>query len=542
MTERPDVGKVHAALAAVLADHGVRTAFGVTGDGNMFIVDSFVREHGGRYVATANEAGAVLMAMGYASASGGLGLATVTQGPGLANALGVLISAARERLPVVVLTGDIAVRGHSQNIDQALVVTPTGAAYEQARSAKTAPDDLVRALRRALAERRPVVFALPVGLNFADTDYTPGGKPELVRGQAVPPDPDALDAAAGIIASARRPIVLGGSGATSGTAPEALRRLGDVLGAPLATTLPAKGLFGYDKHDLGVFGSFSTPQAVEAIMASDCVVAVGASLSRLTGGGEGWPYFQGKRIVHCDIDTRSIGGQYPADAPVVADAAAFAAAVTGLLDQAGYAGTGFRDSLAGGQAKAEASPAAGDEPVDPAEAMITLNAVLPASRSVVTDGGRFVRHAVENLSVPSARHFAHAGRGFGAVGNGLPMAIGVGAALRDGPVVAVVGDGSFMLGGLAEFNTAVRHGIDLIVVVCNDGAYGAEYRKLRGHGFDVATSLFDWPDFGPVAESLGGSGFTVRTAADLARLGDVIAARGRPLLIDIKLDPATVPE
>jgi len=537
------VSKVHAALAAVLADRGVTTAFGVTGDGNMFVVDTFARDHGGRYVATANEAGAVLAAMGYASATGGPGVATVTHGPGLANALGALISAARERLPVLLLTGDIAVRGHSQNMDQAAVVTPTGAVYEQARSAKTAPDDLARAMRRALAERGPVVFALPVALNFANTDYVPGNKPALTTGQATRPDPDALDAAAGIIASARRPIVLGGLGATSGNAPEALRRLGDVLEAPLATTLPAKGLFGYDKHDLGVFGSFSTPRAVEAIMASDCLVAVGASLSRLTGGGEGWPYFQGKRIVHCDIDTRSIGGQYPADAPVIADAAAFAEAVTGLLDQAGHAGTGFRDSLAGGPAQqAGAGPAALDGQVDPAEAMIALNALLPASRSVVTDGGRFVRHAVENLSVPSARHFAHAGRGFGAVGNGLSMAIGFGAALGDGPTVAVIGDGSFMLGGLAEFNTAVRHGIDLIVVVCNDGAYGAEYRKLRGHGFDVATSLFDWPDFGPVAESLGGSGFTVRTAADLARLGDVIAARGRPLLIDIKLDPATVPE
>jgi len=536
------VSKVHAALAAVLADNVVTTAFGVTGDGNMFVVESFVRDHGGRYVATANETGAVLAAMGYASATGGLGVATVTHGPGLANALGALISAARERLPVLLLTGDISVRGHSQNIDQAVVVTPTGAAYEQARSAKTAPGDLACAVRLALAERRPVVFALPVGLNFASTDYAPGVKPAFTAGQAVPPDPAALDAAAGIVANARRPIVLGGIGAISGNAPEALRRLGDLLGAPLATTLPAKGLFGYDKDDLGVFGSFSSQRAVEAIMASDCIVAVGASLSRLTGGGEGWPYFQGKRIVHCDIDTRSIGGQYPSDAPVVADAAAFAEAVTGLLKEAGYAGTEFRDSLTGGPAQAELGSAAGSGQVDPAEAMITLNAVLPASRSVVTDGGRFVRHAVENLSIPSARHFAHAGRGLGAVGNGLPMAIGVGAALSGGPAVAVVGDGSFMLGGLAEFNTAVRHGIDLIVVVCNDGAYGAEYRKLKGHDFDVATSLFEWPDFGAVAESLGGSGFTVGAAADLARLGEVIVGRDRPLLIDVKLDPATVPE
>jgi thiamine pyrophosphate-dependent acetolactate synthase large subunit-like protein len=97
-----------------------------------------------------------------------------------------------------------------------------------------------------------------------------------------------------------------------------------------------------------------------------------------------------------------------------------------------------------------------------------------------------------------------------------------------------------MLGGLAEFNTAVRHGIDLVVVVCNDGSYGAEYRKLQARDFGVEVSLFDWPEFAPVASALGGTGLTVRTTVDLRRLGTVIADRDRPVLIDLKLDPAQV--
>jgi acetolactate synthase I/II/III large subunit len=102
----------------------------------------------------------------------------------------------------------------------------------------------------------------------------------------------------------------------------------------------------------------------------------------------------------------------------------------------------------------------------------------------------------------------------------------------------VVGDGGFMLGGLTEFNTAVRHGVDLITVVCNDGAYGAERDNLQLRGHDVGLSLLPWPDLAPVADALGGSGFTVRTAADLQQLEKVIAERDRPLLIDVKLDPA----
>ena len=89
-----------------------------------------------------------------------------------------------------------------------------------------------------------------------------------------------------------------------------------------------------------------------------------------------------------------------------------------------------------------------------------------------------------------------------------------------------------------QFNTAVRHGVDLITVVCNDGAYGPERDNLQGRGHGVGLSLIPWPDLAPVADALGGSGFTVRTAADLQHMAKVIAERHAPLLIDVKLDPA----
>ena len=126
----------------------------------------------------------------------------------------------------------------------------------------------------------------------------------------------------------------------------------------------------------------------------------------------------------------------------------------------------------------------------------------------------------------------------GSIGNALATAIGLACARPETLTVAVVGDGGFMLGGLTEFNTAVRHGVDLITVVCNDGAYGAERDNLQGRGHGVGLSLIPWPDLAPVADALGGSGFTVRTAADLQHMAKVIAERHAPLLIDVKLDPA----
>jgi thiamine pyrophosphate-dependent acetolactate synthase large subunit-like protein len=98
-----------------------------------------------------------------------------------------------------------------------------------------------------------------------------------------------------------------------------------------------------------------------------------------------------------------------------------------------------------------------------------------------------------------------------------------------------------MLGGLNEFNSAVRHGLDLIVVLCNDGSYGPEHMMLVEWGFSPEIIEFEWPDFGPVATALGGEGLTVRTEEDLDKACELIANRTKPVLIDLKLDPYAMP-
>jgi thiamine pyrophosphate-dependent acetolactate synthase large subunit-like protein len=515
--------------------------FGVMGDGNMFFVDSFIREHGGAYVAAANEAGAVLMAVGYASASGHVGVATVTHGPGLANTVAALVSATRDRAPIVLLTGDTAAAnpGNAQKMDQASFVAPTGAGFESMVSAASGPEVVDRAMRRAWVERRPIVVNAPVDFNFDEVDYVRAPR-SLPPAPVLAPDPDAMDVAVGIMATARRPIVLAGRGAIGADAPEMLQRLGQVLGAPLATTLPAKALFGPDPYDLGVFGTLSSDAAVEAIMASDCIIAAGAGLNQYTGGGVGWPYLRGKQVVHCDLDPAAIGGQYAADAPVLADVASFARTAVEWLEQAEYTPTTFRDAIT---SPADAVPRRSNRDgfVDLIDALAELNRVLPAERSVTVDGGRFTYVVVPRIDVPGPQSWCCSFAGFAAIGNGLATALGVGCARPDAPTVAFLGDGGFMLGGLAEFNTAVRHGIDLIAVVCNDASYGAEYAKLEAQGYGIDTSLFEWPEFAAVADALGGTGYTIRGAADLEQLATVIGERDRPLLIDLKLDPATVP-
>jgi thiamine pyrophosphate-dependent acetolactate synthase large subunit-like protein len=143
------------------------------------------------------------------------------------------------------------------------------------------------------------------------------------------------------------------------------------------------------------------------------------------------------------------------------------------------------------------------------------------------------------LSVREPGHFLPTVH-FGSIGLGLATAIGARYGAAGRPVVLVTGDGGFMLGGLAEFSTAARLGVDLVVVVLNDGGYGAEHIQFRTRGMDPALSLFAWPDLAAVAKALGGVGVGVRRLADLDDAAAAVASRERPVLLDVHVDPDLV--
>jgi len=119
-------------------------------------------------------------------------------------------------------------------------------------------------------------------------------------------------------------------------------------------------------------------------------------------------------------------------------------------------------------------------------------------------------------------------------------AIGSWFGAQERPVLLVTGDGGFMMGGLAELNTAVRHGVDLVAFVMDDGAYGADYVQFRDTGMDPSISTFAWPDFGPVATALSAEGHTVRNLAQLDDVLHAIPARTGPVVVDVKIDPDKV--
>jgi acetolactate synthase-1/2/3 large subunit len=526
-------------IARATYEHGVDTMFGLMGDANLFMVDSFVRDYGGRFIPAAHEGSSVLMALAYAHVSGKVGVATVTHGPALTNCMTALTEAARGHMPMVVLAGDTPVDNprHLQSIDQREVVKATGAGFEQLRTPETVGKDVARAFYRAQVERRPIVLNMPADFMWQEVTHdvqvldvftAPGG---VAQGEI-------LDNAIGMIASARRPLILAGGGAVG--ARDQLIQLADRLEAPLATTLKAKGLFNDHPYNIDIFGTLSTPAAYDLIAQSDCIVCFGTALHDFTT--DRGKLMKDKRIVQIDVEPTAIGGGLHPDAALVADASLTAETILYWLNEAEIPSSGFTRDL--DIATLTTHPAGAkrtsDGFVNYVHALERLEDALPKDRVLVTDGGRFMTEVWCRLSVPNPQSFVCTVN-FGAIGLGLQEAAGAGLAAPDRPVVLFSGDGGFMMGGINEFNTAVRLGLDLIVIVANDSAYGAEHIQFIDRKMDPSLTEFHWPSFAEIAKSLGGEGIEVHSDAELETALVALKNRKGPFLIELRLDPHDVP-
>jgi acetolactate synthase-1/2/3 large subunit len=524
-------------LARALYAEGVHTLFGVMGDANMHLVESYVEHTPGRYVSAAREDSAVLMAHGYARTTGLPGVATVTCGPGFTNAITALVEVVRSQSPLVLITGvpPESEKAHVQRIDQRALTRVIGADFVRVRSPRSLVADLSLALRRADAQQTPVVLEMPY--DWMNTEAVEQEQPlSRAPGPRVRPDEAALDRFVDALRHARRPLVIGGRGVALAGAQDALVQLARSLGAPAATTLQAKGLFsGYDAS-IGVSGHFATDFAKAVIAESDCIVAFGASLNRFTNGLD--LLFAGKTVLHCDLDAEQIGRWTPADVALVSDArTALEAIQTRLADHtpATFAGT-VSEARSRWRPEDEFHDESDDSSIDLRTFLIRLNDMLPSSRTIISDSGRFTSAPARYLEVDDPRTMLVT-TSFGSIGLALGAGLGAAVGHPDQTTLVVAGDGATMM-NIAEFNSAVRHDLDVILVVVNDRGYGPEYFHLKAEGRNADLALFDWPSFADTAVGLGGLGVTVRNRQGLEQLERVLGERGRrPLLIEVVIDP-----
>ncbi len=230
------------------------------------------------------------------------------------------------------------------------------------------------------------------------------------------------------------------------------------------------------------------------------------------------------------------------DAALVADAGLTAETILYWLDEAEIPASGFTSELdiATLTAHPVGTGKTADGFVNYVHALERLEQALPEDRVLVTDGGRFMTEVWCRISAPDPQSFVVTAN-FGSIGLGLQEAVGAGLAAPGRPVVLFSGDGGFMMGGINEFNTAVRLGLDLIVIVANDSAYGAEHIQFLDRKMDPSLTEFHWPSFAGIAKSLGGQGMEVRTSEQLEAALAALKTRQGPFLIELRLVPRDVP-
>jgi thiamine pyrophosphate-dependent acetolactate synthase large subunit-like protein len=273
---------------------------------------------------------------------------------------------------------------------------------------------------------------------------------------------------------------------------------------------------------------------------SDCIVAFGASLNTWTTVRNS--LIQGKKVVHVDTNKARFRPEVPVTTAVAGDAATVAQQLIEMLDAAEVPPSGFRNRVT---ANVSQSDLVFDVPlggkVTLASVLSAVNRTLPNRRTVVYDGGRFQGEAFKHIWSADYRGEVLT-TDFGAVGLGMGAAIGAASVAPGEPTVLVTGDGGFMMNGLAELHSAIRAGLPLIVVICDDGSYGAEYDQFVNKGVRPDLSLFHWPDFAEVARSLGAEGLTIESVSDVAAAVAACDSPTRPVVIDVRIMPGDIPE
>jgi acetolactate synthase I/II/III large subunit len=522
------------AIANVIVEEGVTEAFGLMGDGNMLLITSLSDDLGIPFHSSRHEGAAVGMADGYARVTGDVAFCTVTQGPGLTNTVTALVTARKARTPLVLFVGDVpaAQAGWPQDIDHRRLLDGIDVPMIDLTDTDRVHVDVAAAFERARTERRPIAINMRVDLQKHEWNpWDDDDEPTSGSAPSAPTDED-VAAVVDLLASASRPVILAGRGARH--ARGRLIELGEATGALLATTLPARGLFAGEPADVGLVGSLASNTGASLVGRADLVLAFGAGLNDFTTMKRTF-FSPSARLVRVDPEVTgerpnrmAVGREVAADALLTAEA--LLAAVPG--GATGYRTAETLAQIAAYDVDAEFSDAADDEGLDPRSLMRSLDAALPPSRTIVTDVGHFFGFPASYLSSAPADLFVPAVE-FGAVGNGLGVAIGASIAEPDRLTVAFVGDGGLMM-SLGDLDTVRRESRRLLVVVMNDASYGSELHMLRAWGLDVSASVFPAVGLAAVAEALGVASIAIES---LDEVGPAVARMtdDGPLLLDCRI-------
>jgi acetolactate synthase-1/2/3 large subunit len=533
-----------------LEAEGVDVVFGIPGGAILPTYDAFARGTTVRHVLARHEQGAGHMAEGYARASGRIGVAIATSGPGATNLVTPIADAWMDSTPLVCITGQV--RSTLIGTDAFQETDATGITLPIVKHSWLVQDveELPHVLKAAFHVARtgrpgPVLVDIAKDVQEAELDFRYPDEVELPGWR--PPQtvhPRQVAAAAKAIAQAQRPILYVGGGTINASCCDELLELAEVGGIPVVTTLMAKGAFP-DSHPLacGAPGMHGSKWANWALNKADLVIAVGSRFDdRVTGKLAA--FAAGAKVIHFDIDPAEIGKLRRADIPVVGPLRPALSQLTGELQ--GLVGADHEGPAAWRRQLEEwraAYPYRYEREGDFLKPQTVLEALrdLTAGRDDVvwtTGVGQHQMWAMQYLVCDRPRTFITSG-GLGTMGYGVPAAIGAKAARPDATVVCVDGDGCFQM-TCQELATSALEGLPITVVIVNNGWLGMvrQWQEMFYDGRFSETHLtHQVPDYAQLAEAYGCAGFTLSSEDELESVLEEALTCGRTAVVDARCDP-----
>jgi acetolactate synthase-1/2/3 large subunit len=536
------------AVVEQLKREGVRFAFNVPGESVLSILDALYDTDEIELVATRHEEGAAFMAEAVGKLDQRPALCMATRGVGSTNMGIALHTAYQDSTPLLAIIGQVETPYRSREAFQEVELAPFFAHIckwtAEVNRTDRLPEYIHEAVRRSISGRPgPVLLAIPTDVLDDEADFTDDHfRPAAVAPRPAPVAED-VERALDLLLTADRPLILAGGGVIAAGATESLVAFADATGIPVACAFRRYHAFP-NHHPLyiGAMGLGAPPTVAARLRDADVLLALGTRLNEFTTATYSVPTPR-TQLIHVDINPDTIGVNFPPAVGLVADAReALLALHATLADRTDERLEARRAAAAADRAAYEsvATPRAVESgsPVDPSGVLADIARLLPPETIITGDAGNFWGWfgRYHRFGPPGA----YLGPTSGAMGYAMPSAVGAAFARPGTPVLAVAGDGGFLMTG-QELETAVRHNLPVIALVFNNRIYGT----IRMHQERTYPGRVSGTDLGPVdfalyANALGAHGERVTDNRDFAPALERALARRAPSLIEVVTDPEQI--
>jgi len=529
-----DSGNTGQLIAMALKRAGTSHLFTLNG-GHIWPILTGATEHGLRIVDVRHEQSAAFAAEGWAKVTRECGVAAVTAGPGVTNAVTALAQAQSGDSPMLVLGGRAPVArwgmGSLQEMNHVAVVKTLTKQAVTLESPEDAFACVLQLTRTALSRRTgPVFMDIPIDVFFGAADL-PEATEHLTPDPGPPPDPDAVRRVAGLLHDAQRPAVIAGGAVWWAHAEDELRRFVEAAHLPTSVNGMARGMLppGHPQ--------FFPRARGQALGQADLILVVGVPLDFRLNFGQAPVFADDAKIVYVDVDDHR--KHRPAEVSILGDVKAALAALAAAGD-----GTPERHDWLEQLRTAEAEARARDKtmiesdssPVHPARLIAEVNRFSDPDAIIVGDGGDFVSFAGRLIERDKPGLWVDPGP-FGALGSGPAYAMAAKLAHPDRQVILLSGDGAFGFSAM-EFDTLVRHKVPLVCVIGNNGIWALEKHPMQNLlGLSIAADLASRTRYDQVVEALGGFGQLVDRPEQIRPALERAFKAGMPACINVICDP-----